>query len=101
MEQGTEIMYFTFKGMTDSNKGELTVWMDKILKMVKYDSYSSGRTNYYIEITFVSRSDYLQLSWTSQSTRDDYYDRVIKAMFTIYPNEENPTMNNNVLTLKG
>lgn len=99
MEQGTEIMYFTFKGMTDSNKGELTVWMDKILKMVKYDSYSSGRTNYYIEITFVSRSDYLQLSWTSQSTRDDYYNRIQQALYKMYPSEDN--LMTNILSLKG
>lgn len=94
-------MYFTFKGMTDSNNGEVTLWLDKPQKIIKYQSYNSGRTVYYLEMSFVTNRSDVQLSWTTQSTRDDYYDRVIKAMFTIYPNEENPTMNNNVLTLKG
>lgn len=94
-------MYFTFKGMTDSNNGEVTLWLDKPQKIIKYQSYNSGRTVYYLGMSFVINRSDVQLSWTTQSTRDDYYDRVIKAMFTIYPNEENPTMNNNVLTLKG
>lgn len=94
-------MYFTFKGMTDSNNGEVTLWLDKPQKIIKYQSYNSGRTVYYLEMSFVINRSDVQLSWTTQSTRDDYYNRVIKAMFTIYPNEENPTMNNNVLTLKG
>lgn len=94
-------MYFTFKGMTDSNNGEVTLWLDKPQKIIKYQSYNSGRTVYYLEMSFVINRSDVQLSWTTQSTRDDYYDRVIKAMYTIYPNEENPTMNNNVLTLKG
>lgn len=94
-------MYFTFKGMADSNNGEVTLWLDKPQKIIKYQSYNSGRTVYYLEMSFVINRSDVQLSWTTQSTRDDYYNRVIKAMFTIYPNEENPTMNNNVLTLKG
>lgn len=92
-------MYFTIKDQYNSNKDELTIWLDKILKIVKHQSYSNGKNIYYLEITFVSNRSDCQFSWTSQSIRDDYYDRILKAMYAIYPNEENPM--NHLLSLKG
>lgn len=100
MEQGTEIMYFTFKGMDNiTSNDEITIWLDKIEKIIKYQSYSGGRTLYYLEISFCNNRSDLQFYWKSQSTRDEYNDRILKAMYTIYPNEENPRKN--ILTLKG